>query len=562
MTSNKSNSKSFTTDINKIRSSPSANSVPFSVVVDALENQRVELFTKNKDLEIQVENLLSSLKNQQNEWDERKSNRIHSLNNNSCSSSNNSAYRSNSNDLSDIQLSEGEEEQANTSRLFNTTTSSHHNNTPTARKMYDRIVQLEEDLEYYKRQLDVARALQIEKDEMLSAYRKRSEELHEEIENLRLQLDTRPTMKQWTQAQREHEFLEEKLHDLILLRGESAEIAMWRKHLSTQDRIKVDKRNHELGLWLLDSLPKTTMKEVLQSVCRELDITEISEIHPSLVKLKAVVKSIPRMERFISHICSFVFQRHPTLGEIDGMKACKNENSNAINDIISKTDKDEGNEMLSQQYTMEHVLPILRRWWFAAQRCVELDQFHKRVLLELYRRQEILARKESIATGKYNADSLNPRFPQHLRTNVEIDCLKHQWETEGKLQWACKDPEKIFEVIRDLVDFQSEVMHHDQSLIYAEDYIREKPEIMVNRIVGHIQYLFEIKSLDGVLPRLNQVYLFMEEVRNFLTCMRKLVYGNINNNSEVITSNTMLFTEIQRRLVSYSGTLHLNSNVH
>lgn len=45
---------------------------------------------------------------------------------------------------------------------------------------------------------------------------------------------------------------------------------MWRKHLSTADRIKVDRRNHELGLWLLDSLPKATMKEALQTVCREV----------------------------------------------------------------------------------------------------------------------------------------------------------------------------------------------------------------------------------------------------------------------------------------------------
>jgi hypothetical protein len=32
------------------------------------------------------------------------------------------------------------------------------------------------------------------------------------------------------------------------------------------------------------------------------------------VKLKAVVKSVPRMERFISQVCNFVFTRHPTLG--------------------------------------------------------------------------------------------------------------------------------------------------------------------------------------------------------------------------------------------------------
>jgi hypothetical protein len=54
----------------------------------------------------------------------------------------------------------------------------------------------------------------------------------------------------------------------------------------------------------------------------------------------------------------------------------------------------------------------------------------------------------------------------------------------------------------------AQVMHHDQSLIYAQDYIRDRPEILVNRIVGHLQYLFEIKTLDGVLPRMNQVGLY------------------------------------------------------
>jgi hypothetical protein len=39
---------------------------------------------------------------------------------------------------------------------------------------------------------------------------------------------------------------------------------------------QVDKRNHELGLWLLDSLPKATMKEVLQSVCREVSNNMLS----------------------------------------------------------------------------------------------------------------------------------------------------------------------------------------------------------------------------------------------------------------------------------------------
>lgn len=177
---------------------------------------------------------------------------------------------------------------------------------------------------------------------------------------------------------------------------------------------------------------------------------------------------------------------------------------------------------------------------------MELDVFHNRVLLELYRRQEILARKQELAAGTLGA--AYPHNPQHLRTNTELRLLQQLWESEGKHQWACQDPEKIFEIVRDLVDFQAEVMHHDQSLIMASDYIRERPEILVNRIVGHIQYLFEIKSLDGVLPRLNQVYLFVEEMRNFLSTIRAMLQVKPGVNNEA--SNTMLLAEIQRRLLA------------
>ncbi len=129
------------------------------------------------------------------------------------------------------------------------------------------------------------------------------------MEELVLELEARPSMRDWTEQRRMNEDLELKVRDLTILRGEAAEISNWRKHLSTADRIRIDKRNHELGLWLFDSLPKTVMKDTLQMICRELDCTELSEISNALLKLKAVVKTVPRMERFISQVCTFVFER-------------------------------------------------------------------------------------------------------------------------------------------------------------------------------------------------------------------------------------------------------------
>ncbi len=191
------------------------------------------------------------------------------------------------------------------------------------------------------------------------------------------------------------------------------------------------------------------------------------------------------------------------------------------------------------------------RWWFAAQRCVELDAFHNRILLELFRRQEILARKQiSVQSESTDGKKSHRKVHSRLQSSEGFHYLKQQWEAEGKHQWACKDPEQLFEIVRDLVDFQAEVMHHDQSLVYAEDYIREQPEILVNRIIRHMQYLFEIRSLDGVLPRMNQIYLFVEEMRNFIAATRGIVFGNTNSGVDCSVSNATMFAEIHRRLLS------------
>ena len=164
-------------------------------------------------------------------------------------------------------------------------------------------------IEYLNHRIQILQGQLSENESKLSEQKARSSDMLSEIENLRLELEARPTIRQFNLAQKEIKSLEEKLHDAIVLRNETNEIQSWKKHLSTRDRIKADRRNFELGLWLIDSLPKTIMKEALQNICRELNVSDISEIKPSLDKLKAVIKNVPRMERFISEVSSFVFTK-------------------------------------------------------------------------------------------------------------------------------------------------------------------------------------------------------------------------------------------------------------
>ena len=104
---------------------------------------------------------------------------------------------------------------------------------------------------------------------------------------------------------------ESKLRDLIVMRREKAELQGERKHMTVKQKVAMDKSNFELELWALDSLPQEVTKDALKAVCRELGLSDISDIQPALIKLKAVVGTVPRMEKFITKV------RHPAFEDLD-----------------------------------------------------------------------------------------------------------------------------------------------------------------------------------------------------------------------------------------------------
>lgn len=179
----------------------------------------------------------------------------------------------------------------------------------TLKKLYSKVSDQRTTIDQLTTRCNNYKVQQNNAESIIEQLRQKNGIKDDELENLKLELNARPTVRQWKNKIAEFEEMEGKVHDLVMMRGNTAEINGWRKHLETSERIKIDKRNHDLGLWLLESLPKTVMKEVLQTICRELDVSDVSEIQPCLVKLKSVVKAVPRMERFIIQVCNFIHQR-------------------------------------------------------------------------------------------------------------------------------------------------------------------------------------------------------------------------------------------------------------
>lgn len=271
----------------------------------AMESDRRELLSRNLELELQVKGLLEDLNNGPTSTSYNVSHQEDSLERDTSFSSSPVMKKMASTAMSASRTLREQElldEMDAEKRSF--------------QQIIDRQRQRIEELQ---QKHDILSAFQEEGHTKIETLRGQLSECHQEIENLRLQLDARPSIRQWTTAQREIHDLERKVHDLVMLRGEAAEIEAWRKHLSTSERIRIDKRNHELGLWLLDSLPKNVMKESLQTVCRELDLSDLSEIPQAIHKLKTVVRAVPRMERFISKVTSFVSDRTVLLNDRLGL---------------------------------------------------------------------------------------------------------------------------------------------------------------------------------------------------------------------------------------------------
>ncbi|CAE7724511.1 unnamed protein product, partial [Symbiodinium microadriaticum] len=276
-------------------------------VVNALEGERDDLLAHTDDLERQLSTLTKQLKKYQDNRDRE------------YPEGRDGFFGRDSEDESSIPVHTGVFpgiEESMPAHVFN--------------KMQDQSTRIQQLVH----QLEMEKQASQERKEDVTVMRARAADMRQEIENLRIELDARPSMPDWTAKVKEVAELESKLHNVVMMRDEAAELTAWRSHLSTRDRIKADKRNHELKLWLLESLPKTVMKEVLQNICRELDISEVSEILLCIKKLKAVVKAVPRMEKFITSTCNFVFQRESP--------------RHAEGDIILKP-------------TMEDVLPVLQR---------------------------------------------------------------------------------------------------------------------------------------------------------------------------------------------------------
>lgn len=176
---------------------------------------------------------------------------------------------------------------------------------------------------------------------------------------------------------------------------------------------------------------------------------------------------------------------------------------------------------------------------------------------ELDRRERILGTHAADNTrdDEFHTQGKDPVIPE-LFSAHDIDNMQdaYSWETRRRAMWMKRDPRVAVDIITDLVNFQLESFQDKVSYRAAADFIAQNPEKMVNRLISHLQYVFDVKDLQGLVPRMNQVYLSLEESRNLMNSLRECLEMKD-------AQNTVIISETLRRLSGKNQAEQLNSGV-
>ncbi len=129
------------------------------------------------------------------------------------------------------------------------------------------------------------------------------------------------------------------------------------------------------------------------------------------------------------------------------------------------------------------------------------------------------------------------------------------WHEQGKALWQLKDPTSIAHHLRELVDLQVEVMTYQVGRLSILQYIQSRPDLIINRMINHVLYLFDIQHVDEMVARLNSVYLGYQEMNAFMKSMQ-IALGLDSKSKGQEISNATICAELINIVTKYQATIN------
>ena len=285
---------------------------------------------------------------------------------------------------------------------------------------------------------------------------------------LELDLQARPTRKQWTEAQG----IIERLRTALPLPIET-EDAPLDTHFSASsghpvidsaEAIRRDREVNALGLQTLRMMPQPTIVKLLQNCCRELQLTDAQLLPSALRKMCRALAALPPMEAFIREVCALALSRAaPTEAPSVRVPSTK------------------------------AVLLVLQRW---THELGELEQLRDLVAVL----SQALG-KRTLPGGAFGVVS-------PLAAPGALEPLT---------------PRDILHAVNDLVQQERKALRAIDTFERADLHLHLQPEDLLSKLCTHFGRLFSLKSTEGMLPKMNELYLFVNEQHNLLKVLRSML---------------------------------------
>ena len=285
---------------------------------------------------------------------------------------------------------------------------------------------------------------------------------------LELDLQARPTRKQWTEAQGIIERLRTALP--LLIETEDAPLdthfsaSSGHPVIDSAEAIRRDREVNALGLQTLRMMPQPTIVKLLQNCCRELQLTDAQLLPSALRKMCRALAALPPMVAFIREVCALALSRAaPTEAPSVRVPSTK------------------------------AVLLVLQRW---AHELGELEQLRDLVAVL----SQALG-KRTLPGGAFGVVS-------PLAAPGALEPLT---------------PRDILHAVNDLVQQERKALRAIDTFERADLHLHLQPEDLLSKLCTHFGRLFSLKSTEGMLPKMNELYLFVNEQHNLLKVLRSML---------------------------------------
>ena len=83
--------------------------------------------------------------------------------------------------------------------------------------------------------------------------------------------------------------------------------------------------------------------------------------------------------------------------------------------------------------------------------------------------------------------------------------------------------ERCVAEVTELVTLEREIESKHDTFAEAERSVAAEPSLLVNRLISHFRELFGVKKMDGVLPKMNEIYLFVNEMEHKSQMLRAVL---------------------------------------